>query len=226
MNYFIITGSSKGFGKAVSIELLKNDNNIVIGLSRSQASVSSAKYFHFSVDLSNPDFFHDVALDIFPVSENPSSIYLVNNAGQIDPIGPIELCESNHITSHFNVNILAPVLLSTEFIKKTKLLKVPKGIINISTGASKSPYFGWSCYCSSKASLEMFTQCLHLEKGDEYLIQSYDPGVVDTGMQETIRNQSPDKFRDASKFIALHSEGKLIKTEVAAELFVKKIFNF
>src|SRR5690606_20395126 len=61
-------------------------------------------------------------------------------------------------------------------------------IVNISSGAAHSPLEGWSAYCASKAALAMLTRSVHLELADAGVFAyGFQPGVVDTGMQATIR---------------------------------------
>ena len=54
MNYYFITGSSKGLGKSLTELLLENDTNTVHGIARS-CSVKHERYIHTNVDLSQLD---------------------------------------------------------------------------------------------------------------------------------------------------------------------------
>ncbi len=52
MNYFFITGSSKGLGKALSELLLNNNNNFVYGFARN-CSITHKNYTHIKLDFSD-----------------------------------------------------------------------------------------------------------------------------------------------------------------------------
>ena len=54
MNYYFITGSSKGLGKALVDLLLKNESNFIYGLSRTR-SVKHERFVHAAIDLSKLD---------------------------------------------------------------------------------------------------------------------------------------------------------------------------
>ena len=53
MNLFYITGTSSGIGFALANLLLKDSNNIVIGLSR-RNNIEHKNYHHITHDLSLP----------------------------------------------------------------------------------------------------------------------------------------------------------------------------
>jgi benzil reductase ((S)-benzoin forming) len=224
MNYFIISGTSKGLGKAIANKLAKAERTKVFGLSRSGSEINSAKYEHHLIDITDYQKVRSTFDHIFEQLSGVNSIFLINNAGIVSPINKIEDLEIEKITYHFKLNLIAAINLSSYFLKKTAYYDCKKGIINISSGAAKRPIHGWSCYNSSKASLDMFTENLKLEKKD-YLVDSFDPGVVDTTMQETIRATSADQFHDVHKFIGYHKKGILQNPDDAAKKFVLKYFN-
>ncbi|NQX96684.1 MAG: DUF111 family protein, partial [Flavobacteriales bacterium] len=89
MNYFFITGSSKGLGKALTELLLENENNTVYGMARS-SSISHKRYFHTVIDLSKLD---NVVSYPFPTLENVEKIVdtLVLETGTLG----VRISESN-----------------------------------------------------------------------------------------------------------------------------------
>ena len=66
-----------------------------------------------------------------------SSIHLINNAGTLAPMKPIEKAESELLITNVQINLLAPMILTSTFMKHTKDWKVDKRVINISSGAGK-----------------------------------------------------------------------------------------
>lgn len=52
MNYYFITGSSRGLGKSLTELLLKDKNNTIFGIARTN-SINHERYNHTVVDMSN-----------------------------------------------------------------------------------------------------------------------------------------------------------------------------
>jgi benzil reductase ((S)-benzoin forming) len=236
MGHYIITGTSRGIGEAIANRLLQPGNtvfctsrNINEELVDRAVSIGSAIYY-FNTDLSDPgavtEFNSQIWSRIDP--ENIECIALINNAGMLSPIGPIETSDSLKLREHIQLNLLAPMLLTSSFLKHTARWNIPKSILNISSGAAHSPYYGWSAYCSSKAGVDMFTKTVALEQSSADFptkIISIAPGIVDTAMQREIRGTDLNSFPELAKFQKLHEEGKLSSPEYVAEILVKAIFD-
>lgn len=103
---------------------------------------------------------------------------LVNNAVS-QGYAPIELISAEDFHQSFNVNVLGPILTIQSALK---LFGDNGGnIINISSGASKSPLQNASLYSSTKAALDAFTIALSKELGAKNVrINSILPGATDT----------------------------------------------
>ncbi len=110
---------------------------------------------------------------------------VVNNAAIITPIGRIDTVPIEDWAQNITVNLVAAF-----HVIQLAITGMPKGgtIINLSSGAARHAMEGWSAYCAGKAGLAMVTQAVHHEFGDKGIrIFGFAPGVVDTGMQGTIR---------------------------------------
>jgi benzil reductase ((S)-benzoin forming) len=155
-------------------------------------------------------------------------IYLVNNAGVVDPIKPVGNASTLEISKNIQVNLLAPMILSTYFIKHTCTIPTEKIIVNVSSGAANRAMYGWSAYCSSKAGLDMFTKTVAVEQaGEESPVKmiSFSPGVMDTDMQATIRQTNKQDFADVEQFIDYCEKGLLRSPEVVSEKLLHLLFN-
>ena len=103
---------------------------------------------------------------------------LVNNAVH-QGYAPIEQVSVEAFNQHFNVNVLGPILTIQAALK----LFGDKGgnIINISSGASKSPLPAASLYSATKAALDAITISLSKELGAKNIrINSILPGATET----------------------------------------------
>ncbi|MFJ8531554.1 (S)-benzoin forming benzil reductase [Bacillus sp. NPDC094106] len=231
MRYVIVTGTSQGLGEAIATQLLEENTRLIcISRRQNETLIEKAKQkgipftFH-STDLQDVHHleahFETIFLSI--EEEKVSSIHLINNAGILAPMKPIEKSESELLIANVQINLIAPMILTSSFMKHTKDWKVDKRIINISSGAGQKPYFGWGAYCTAKAGVNMFTQCVATEEaGKEYPVKtiSFAPGVVDTSMQQQIRQTEKEDFINLDRFIALKEEGKLLSPEYVAKAVV------
>jgi benzil reductase ((S)-benzoin forming) len=236
MDFFIITGVSRGIGEAIARKLLMHGNTLFCA-SRTMnedlvetASSMHVPLFYHETDLSEQGsseaFMHEVFSRIDP--ERIKRIALINNAGMLEPISPIEMATTLMMERHLKLNLLAPAILISNFIERTNHLSVPKVILNISSGAAVYPYAGWSMYCASKAGLNMLTKSVGLEQtGKEFPVKilSLAPGIVNTAMQTQIRHTDKSLFAEKDKFVQLHEDGLLSSPESVASTIASSIFN-
>ncbi|CAG7621588.1 Benzil reductase ((S)-benzoin forming) [Paenibacillus solanacearum] len=232
MHITIITGVSRGIGEALAKQLLGPDRK-VIGIGRSDhpeladlAGQAGGAYMFYPCDLKQADAAEAVMGQIFGAiaPDQAASVTLLNNAGVLEPIGPIQEASVSQLTDHVQVNLLAPMVLIAAFIRHTKGWSVPRTVVNISSGAAKKPYAGWSAYCATKAGLDMLTRSIAAEQGEgEQAVKliSIAPGVVDTGMQEMIRSTPKEKFPDVDRFIDLKQTASLYTPDEAADRIVR-----
>lgn len=112
---------------------------------------------------------------------------------------------------HYQVNIRAPALLSTDFARRYS--GDPGGrIINLASGPSLGPMPGELSYASTKAAIEAFTRTLAVEvAANNITVNAVNPGPTDTGwMTDTIKAELLPKFplgrigipEDAARLIA------------------------
>lgn len=221
----VITGANRGLGKALVDHVLKDEESFVFSLSRSLHSdhkeVRNEKLVLLKTDLSEP--FNEAIFDEIHrrISED-SVLYFFNNASVILPIERIGNFNQFDITSTIKVNVEYPVHFINSFLNIFSQNK--KILINITSGAGNNSIPFWSLYGASKSYMKMFFNVLEDENKDNGNVESYsiDPGVLDTGMQENIRNNS---FPSNDYFTSLKEDNKLIKPEVAAMRILNEI-NF
>lgn len=232
MKYFIITGTSRGLGEGIAKKLLQSGNHLFcISRTENKKLVMLAKkkkttinYYKFNLNKVND--IEDLMKKIFSKIDGlqAQGIYLVNNAGIVEPIKPIEGCNSKDIVKNLNTNLIAPMILSSNFIKLSEKMSMEKRIINISSGAAHFPIHSWSAYCSSKAGLRMFTQTVALEQKKAIYpvkIASIAPGIVDTSMQERTRKTKKQDFPDVDEFIRYKNQGMLSSPDATADRIVR-----
>lgn len=242
MKYFVVTGGSKGIGEFI-IRNLFDFNHTVLCLSRTinEELVEEAKRLQVptsfkSFDLSHVNEIADLVNNWKDTidTENLEGIYLINNAGIIGPVNPFYECQADELIKNIQVNLLAPMILQSEFVKVCHDLvgrnsgDVELRILNISSGAASSAIPGWSAYCSSKAGVDMFTNCAveDLQGIDSQIkVVALAPGIVDTDMQVEIRSSKESEFSLVNQFRGYQENGQLLKPEFVGEKIVEFIFS-
>lgn len=214
MKAYIVTGASKGIGLALCRQL-GEAGHFVIGIARSKEKGWSGNFF-FERDLANLSEIQGLMAQIslaFP--GNMQSVTLVNNAGTVEPIGFSERNDPAAVQANINLNLTAPMILSSLFISQLSALKIEKAIVNISSGAGRKVYPGWSAYCAAKAGLDHYSRILDAETADVKVV-AVAPGIIDTGMQERIRKSEKMDFPLLDRFQDYKDAGKLSTPEETA----------
>jgi len=204
----IITGINKGLGQAFFNFFLQKKKTIIIGITRNlnEEQLKIQNKFNNVIfvekDLSTlKNIDEEIKLQTY-YSTEIKEIVFINNAASINPIEAIGNLNEDAIFKAFQLNTIAPILLTNHIIKnnRSKLIR----IFNISSGAANKPIVGWGLYCSAKSANEMFFKTLELQEETNNNIEVYniDPGVMDTDMQKNIRSKEKkimpnvDQFKD------------------------------
>ena len=217
MNLIYITGSSSGLGKALAELLLEDKNNHVVGIARRE-TIQHERYTHYTLDLKeviNDNIFQKLTY-------TTKKVVLINNAGAVGPITRVGSQSYEEVADNYTINVTAPSFLCNQFVNAHQNEKVQKIIINVSSGAGKHPIEAWSTYCASKAALDMFTKVLQAEYPD-FKVFAVAPGIVDTPMQDNIRNADEQHFPHLDRFQSYKADGELVSTREVALKYLKII---
>lgn len=223
MKLFIITGTTRGLGQSLVTQLL-NEEELVIEISRKKNSQNPLSLKHDLISINGLEKKLTTVLkkvDLKKVKE----VVVVINAAVVTPIGKLNEATALDVEKHLQVNIVSSILfvqLLEKMFSKNKMT-----IINISSGAATHAIQGWSLYCASKASMEMFFKTLSLdeEKNKKRQYFSFSPGVMDTNMQTTIRKQNKKTFKRHQEFVKLKKENKLLSPETVANKLLNLVAN-
>jgi len=222
MNYYIITGFSKGLGKSLLDLLLTDESNFVYGLSRT-SSIEHKQYIDTNIDLSKME---EVLKFQFPQILRADKVVLINNAANLGDVKHVGGIDNQKIIDAYNLNLITPVILANNFISEYSELECEKIILNISSGAGRKPIDGWNVYCSTKAGLDMFSRVLKDEitiDSSNIKVLSLAPGIIDTEMQSEVRRSNEMSFSNIERFKYYKESGYLVAPEITAKQVLRFI---
>jgi NAD(P)-dependent dehydrogenase (short-subunit alcohol dehydrogenase family) len=192
MKHYLITGASRGIGRAIAQKLAAADVTLLL---HGRDTVALADVCNsLKANCANiVRLIHDLAVSsgvadlIAEVGKEPIDL-LVNNAGVaiVKPFGEITSVEWEQT---LGVNVTAPFLLTQHFAPR-----MPPGssVVNILSIAAKTGYPNWSAYCMSKFALEGFSQSVREELRDRKIrvINVY-PAATDTNIWNKVEGEWP-----------------------------------
>ena len=192
MKRYLITGASRGIGRAIAEELAAEDVTLLLHGRDTVALEEICKAVKPRCG-GVIRLIHDLAVNsgvsdlIAAVGRDPLDL-LVNDAGVaiVKPFGEITSIEWEQT---LGVNVTAPFLLTQRFAPE-----MPPGasIVNILSVAAKTGFANWSAYCMSKFALEGFSQSVREELRDRKIrvINVY-PAATDTEIWNQIEGKWP-----------------------------------
>ena len=203
MKRYLITGASRGIGRAIAEKLAAADvtlllhgrDTVALADTRKAVEPHCAQVILLIHDLAESSGVSDL---IAEVGAQPIEL-LVNNAGVavVKPFGEITQIEWEQTVG---VNVTAPFMLTQHFVPK-----MPPGssIVNVLSIAARTGFANWSAYCMSKFALEGFSQSVREELRDRKIrvINLY-PAATDTNIWDHIEGKWPRRKMISPKDVA------------------------
>jgi len=183
----MITGASRGLGKALAGACAKENAPLVINSRTTDSLRPVARELvegHVEVLAIPADV--SVTADVDKLVDQAVGRFgrvdvLINNAGTLGPRVPIEEYPESEWRQVLDANLTSPFLLT-----KAVIPHMPEGgsIINLTSGVSVEGRAEWGAYSVSKFGLEGLTQILAAELKDRGIrVNSVDPGGMRTEMR-------------------------------------------
>ena len=238
MHYYFITGTSSGIGKELALQIVARPNTHVFGISR-RCTVEHKQYQHVFADMTKVEDLQSI-FDLFKTKFTlEDTVYLINNAGCVDLIryaGSFSQVEIHYL---MQVNLISTIQLINAFLVIPLETIKNRVILTVSSGAASKVIDGWSLYGAAKAGIDHFSlhvaHEIELRTDIKTRIFSIAPGVVDTPMQQKIRETAESSFSTKQKFIELLQNKALVSPQTAAlnylkildapELYVETVFS-
>ena len=200
MKTVVITGASKGLGRALTIAFAKQGYNLAIcarGEERLMEVKKMVEDLGSEVLAVTADVTKRRDIETF-ISMTESKFghidVLINNAAALGP-SPMPLLLDYVEDDFLNVlraNILSPFIV-TKRVLPGMLQRNEGSIINVTSEAGQTGYAGWGAYGISKFALEGLTETWADELSETGIrVNMIDPGSMDTDMQ-ALANPEPDE---------------------------------
>ncbi len=183
----LVTGASRGFGRALAQELGGRGWQLVVDARNDTALQDAARGFGsahqvtaLSGDVGDPMHRHELVQAVHKMGRLD---LLVNNASALGPTPRPNLSAYplDELEQVIRINAIAPLGLIQPLL--SDLNATSGSIINVSSDAAVEPYPGWGGYGSSKAALDQITAVLGAEQ-PAVRIYAFDPGDMRTEMQQ------------------------------------------
>lgn len=223
----VITGASRGLGKAIATEFVKQGANVLIcARDLNQLKETRAELLEYGTDVfilrvnvsdrRGLDRLYNTAIFYFDKVD-----ILVNNAGIYGVKGLVEDVDWGEWVQTIQTNLMSVVYLCKLFIPHFRKNGSGK-IINISGGGAANPRPYFSAYSTSKAGVVRFSESIAEElRGSGVDVNCVAPGALNTSMLEEVLIAGEEKVgKEYYKKALLQKETGGASMKTAAELVV------
>ena len=195
----LITGASSGTGRRIAVHLSQSRRLILHGRDASRLLETRAlchrpdEHLLWNLDLRQGQRIENSLKSL--IESNQLAIDgLVHSAGTL-AIQPLRLVERGPAQEVMDVNFMAAVEILRLLVRKKINGKHLRGVVFISSTASKFGARGFSVYCASKGALDAFMRAAAVELAPDIRVNSVLPGATRSAMTEAMLNDAELRAR-------------------------------
>jgi NAD(P)-dependent dehydrogenase (short-subunit alcohol dehydrogenase family) len=214
----LITGASRGIGRAIAIRLAKNGALVIVNYQKNSEAATAVvteikaaggDAFAVQGDVGTVHGVHSLfeSLDADLTKRQGSNQFdiLVNNAG-IGREGTVESMPEEAFDEVFSVNVKGPFFVTQQAVSR---LRNGGRIISLSSALSRYPYPRMTAYSMGKAAINHFTVILAADLGKRGItVNTIAPGLTATDFTAQTR-QNPQVIEQISSHTALGRIGEV-----------------
>ncbi|WP_328991456.1 SDR family oxidoreductase [Kribbella sp. NBC_01245] len=210
MKTALITGGSRGIGRAISLRLARDGVRVAVHYGRNDEAAKQTvaeieafggQAFAIKAELSEPGAVARLWL-AFDAQADGLDI-LVNNAAVIAP-GPFSGQTEGQLDQLLKVNVQAPFFLIQQGLSR---LRDAGRIVNITSGVTRIAFPEDVAYSITKGALSTMTLALAKELGPRGItVNSVAPGIVETDMNSWLAD--PVAAEAAASYSVFHRVGQ------------------
>lgn len=150
----------------------------------------------------------------------------VNNAGVLDPIGPLVSASPEMVAGHVATNVTGVANGTMLFARHVATRPGGGVLVNMSSGAAVHPYPGLAIYSATKAAVDALTAAVAQEEAGHGLrAYAVTPGHVDTDMQAAMRATDEVRFPAAARFRQVKEDGAFNTSDWVGEKLLDLAFG-
>ncbi len=209
----MITGASSGIGYATALAFSKAGAKVAIGARRTdrleklenEIKKNGGKVFFQKLDVTQRS--ESISFVKAIIKKWGTIDVLINNAGTA-PLSLIKNLKIDEWDQMIDVNIKG-VLYCLAAVLPYMIEKKSGHIVNLSSVAGRIVFPSGSVYCATKHAVSAFSEGLRQELSSKFNIRvtCIEPGVVATGLINTITDESLQRFvENTKKLTSLKSE--------------------
>lgn len=199
MTVALVTGASRGIGRAIAIELGRRGFVVALNYRSDEAAAVEAVAAVTATGATARAFRADVA--------DPAAVTAM--FGELDAIGPLSALVCNagitrdtllgasapaDFTDVMTTNLHGVVACCREAARRM-ISRRAGTIVTLSSVAARQPGRGQSNYAASKGAVEAFTRALAVELAPRSIrVNAVAPGIIDTSMTAELQAIAPDEL--------------------------------
>src|SRR5881397_3386226 len=199
MKTVVITGVTRGLGRAMAEEFIRLDH-VVLGCGRSEQGLGElrrrfGKWHEFDrVDVASDEQVQAWAKRLLKSRGAPDLV--LNNAGVINRNAPLWKVSSEEFSLVIDVNIKGVANIIRHFVP----VMIERGsgiVVNFSSGWGRATDAEVAPYCATKWAIEGLTQALAQELPAGIAAIPLNPGIINTAMLQSCFGSSANSFPSA-----------------------------
>ncbi|MTT31432.1 SDR family oxidoreductase [Terrilactibacillus sp. BCM23-1] len=234
LKYALVTGASRGIGKAIAIQLAKDGFNLLLHYNQNIEQAVKVQEQINSIgkkaEIIQGDFNSSGGIDVFIeqvksllIQDETISIHtIVHNAGHAtsNGFGDVGYEEFDQL---FNANVKAPYFISQSLVQ---YIENNGRIINISSGVTRIAFPHMMVYSMTKGAMNTMTFTLAKELGRTGItVNSVMPGIIDTDSTACWLHTNEGQ-ENAKQMSALGREGQPEEIANAVSFLASKKASF
>src|SRR5262245_13882384 len=181
MSRILITGCSKGLGRATAIELARRGHEVIATARNPETLVDLPAAARLALDVTDVESVRGVAETAGTVD------VLVNNAAEI-AIGPLESIPFAEIRRLYDINVFGTLHMIQAFAPGMRARRAGT-IVNVSSMVGRAALPLTGIYCSTKWAIEGLSESLRIELGHFGVhVIVVEPGRIGTGALDAPRS--------------------------------------
>jgi len=232
-SFVLITGASRGFGRALALEMGKvvGAGSTLLLMARNMADLETTKAIVrdarpglavelVSIDLetANRESFENAVRSNYGSGDHSVAV-VIHNAGTLGQDGRkiTDLTDIDEMSRYYRLNLFHVICLNSVF--KSCFPATRTVYINISSILALQPMVTWGHYCGGKSARDAVFRVLAVEQ-PESVVLNYAPGPLDTPMVDDLLADTKTDQVVRTMFEDMKQNGRLLRPSDSAATMV------